>query len=399
MLPSETGSAAGAAGVQNVTNNSSGPASGRARYAVLRDLQRWSSNRRQREVCLRQAAGEFVSVGRRDGHAVVAGAAVCGCRSCPVCGPQIQAGRRDELSQAIASARGLGWQLRFGTFTIRHRLTDRLEDTLDTVLRCFSALTSGRRYAELREHFGIRGLVRVVECKHGCEHGWHPHVHVIWFFDPAQASEAPDAPLFEQLRARWNEVTRAAGYGSSNAGQDWRDVTEREIDALAGYFTKEGADPLAWELTATDTKTRGESLTPAELLRYAAAGDPACRTLFREFEEATKGRRLIAWTPGLLRELRQSAPAADEQLAEPMQPAECLVRIPRAAFDGHVDPVQLVGDLIAIVDAGVDGESLFWWLLDRGVDVERVREHVPFVPRFDPGPPGAPWLAQLEPAL
>jgi hypothetical protein len=397
MAP-ETASAAGAAGVQNRTNNSSGRASGRARYGVLRDLQRWSSLDRQRHVCLRQAAGEFVSVGRRDGAAVVSGAAVCGCRSCPVCGPQIQAGRRDELSAAIASARSRGWQLRFGTFTIRHGLRDRLAETLDVVLKCFSALTSGRFYSDLREHFGIRGLVRVIECKHGCEHGWHPHVHVIWFFDPARAAQAPDAALFDQLRGRWAQVTRAAGYGASNRGQDWRDVTDREVDQLAGYFTKEGADPLAWELTATDTKTRGDSLTPAELLRYAAAGDDSCRALFREFEQSTKGRRLISWTPGLLRELRQSAPADDQELAEPMQPAECLVRIPRAVFDAHVDPVQLVGDLIAIVDAGVDGESLFWWLRDRGVDVVLAREHVPFVPRFDPGPPDAPWLAQLEPA-
>jgi hypothetical protein len=397
-MPSETPASAGAAGVQNLPDNSSGTTSGRARYAVLRDLQRWSSLPRQRVVCLRQAASDFVLVGRRDGNAVVAGTVTCGCRSCPVCGPQIQAGRRDELSLAIASARSRGWLLRFGTFTIRHGLRDQLAETLDVVLKCFSAMTSGRFYNDLREHFGIRGLVRVIECKHGCEHGWHPHVHVIWFIDPARASQAPDAALFEQLRGRWAQVTRAAGYGASNRGQDWRDVTDREVDQLAGYFTKEGADPLAWELTATDTKTRGDSLTPAELLRYAAAGDHACRVLFREFEQATKGRRLISWTPGLLRELRQSAPADDQELAEPMQPAECLVRIPRAVFDGHVDPVQLVGDLVAMVDAGVDGESLFWWLRDRGLAVERPREYVPFVPVNDPGPPDAPWLAQLEPA-
>ena len=178
-------------------------------------------------------------------------------------------------------------------------------------------------------------------------------------------------------------------------------MTDRDLDQLAGYFTKQGAegDRLAWELTGADTKTASKtgSMSPLHLLVSAASGNAEHLARFREYEQATKRRRLFETSKGL-RELL-AVPALSESrdcVAEPaLVPSEWLLSISRREFERLSDRPGMLSAVAQLIEGGALPEELLWWLSDRGIrsDLAPPAEPPPVLERVE-APPGAPaWLA------
>ncbi|MFF2354915.1 hypothetical protein ACFVVL_34755, partial [Kitasatospora sp. NPDC058115] len=186
---------------------------------------------------------------------------------------------------------------------------------------------------------GIRGVTRTIEVTHGAN-GWHSHLHVLlWTTEPATRKQAD--VLQEELYKRWAARCKAVGLPTPDREHGVRvDPAIRQADGsmplgLIKYLakvqdrdvvTKEvTARPLANEMTRSDDKlARGaKGRTPFQLAELAIAGDEKALGLWREYEQATRGRQCLTWTEGFKAELAALAGVdLDERDDEELPAAE-----------------------------------------------------------------------------
>jgi hypothetical protein len=389
-----------AARLENTPNNSSAPASGerrrRRKWGLLDYLRTASTVERQRWCMARPVGPAVLLTTNSEGRAGYAGAMTCGQRTCPNCGPRIQAARREDIAGAVASARRQGLVVLFGTLTLGHAKSDPLARLLDLQRECWSAVTSGRAWHEDRARFGVVGYVWVAETKLG-DNGWHPHRHFLLFVRPAPAdggsstndvldgrngeamgesagagvgaagARSDAGTLSRRLIARWRAAAAKRGATASPRAQDLHEATDGDVDTFAEYFTKEGAEDLALEMTGQDTKTGGGSLTPLEILDAAAGGQPWFRQRWAEYERAQQGRRQIGWSRGMRDQLELEDELDDEAAADRPEVATPVLLLGSAAFRRLARLKGGRGGLIAEAEAGVDVGGLIDWLALRGI--------------------------------
>jgi hypothetical protein len=262
--------------------------------------------------------GGWVQIRWSDPAAHFSGLALCGrVWVCPVCGPKIRQGRAEEIGAALAAAVAQGWGVEFGTFTLRHHRGQKLADLLDLQREVWRALRQDHEVRDLFAALGFLGLLNVQEITHG-DNGWHPHRHVALLFaqvlDDAQRRQLEDG-----LWRAWSRGLSRRGASAVRAyGTVVKQVTAAE--GLAWYLTKvDGKGSIGLEMARGDLKTgKLGSRTPGEVLADALdGGEVGDVALWREYEQATAGRKMTTWTPGLRRRLLGALPEqSDEELAE-----------------------------------------------------------------------------------
>lgn len=287
-----------------------------------------------------------------------AGLTTCGSVwACPVCSAKIRNHRGDEIAEGAARwIDELGGSAYMVTFTVPHDLVDALKPLFDTVANGFRSVISGRAWQTEKERLGVAGTIRSMEVTHG-ENGWHPHLHVLVFFDDVLTAED-----FAWLRLRWYErwsrfITRA-GYRapSFEHGLDMRPV--RTGEEAGRYIAKvQDGGHLGNELTRADLKEgRSGSRTPFEVLDdFRWTGDLEDLEVWQEYEKATKGRQCITWSQGLRALLLpddQGQDKTDEEIAAEEIGGETVAMLPADTWAG----VRKVPGLpAAVLDAAESG--------------------------------------------
>lgn len=185
----------------------------------------------------------------------------------------------------------------------------------------------------IRDRIGYVGMIRATEITKGSANGWHPHIHAIVFVggrtEGTRADKrvtgvfTPDVTALKEWQDYWRETwTRALTsadptFKPSDKHGVRFDALRTAADAMnrGKYIAKlqEGPDTInpANELARGDMKNgkRG-SMAPFQILGrigdLMGSVDPdtipgfgtldQCRTWWREYEHATKGRRAIEWT-------------------------------------------------------------------------------------------------------
>ena len=277
----------------------------------------WASSLPRVAGCRRVPWGR-VRVRVQDGNAHLAGVQLCGSVwACPTCAARIRRHRAVEVGSAVANhmeAGGSAWMI---TLTARHRQGQSLDRMLDAVVEGFRRVLAGRAAVAEKSELHVTGIIRAVEVTYG-DNGWHPHVHCVLLLD-----SEPDAAALARAMARWSRTWRqflaARGYEPSlGRGVTWVRV-DRAEEAGAYLVKTQDGHGLGNELVRGDLK-RGRlgSLTPFELLTYAGlTGDADAVLLFREFEQASHGRKALTWTPGLRRRLLGTPrQLTDEEIVE-----------------------------------------------------------------------------------
>lgn len=368
-----------AARVQNLLATASGP---RSKWRVLEAHRGFSSLKRQ-QACGLDAQHSKVVVGRSDGRVSFAGARACNLRTCINCGPRIQALYRERIKNTVTKARSEGMSVLFLTLTIRHTSDDDLDPMLAAEAAAWRGLTSGGWWVRLCRDFGLEGFVRVVECTYG-DHGFHPHIHVLLFRDPALADHHDTAELRKRLVHRWTLLVGATAYTASAVGQDLREADDRDVDSLSGYFTKQhSANGLSWEMTGSGSKFTRRTLSPDQLLAAATLGDSSSERAYRRYEQGTKARRMIDFSRRLKArfellplgsvdaQIRDSTPVGNDRMVE-VQADEWseLTRRP-----------HLVAEVAEMIEGGCDGFAVYRHLTEHGI---RCTLHV--TPDAPPGP-------------
>lgn len=247
-----------------------------------------------------------------------AGLAVCGLVwVCPVCAPKIRQARAEEIGSALRAAIDQGKGVEFLTLTFRHHAGQSLGQLLDADRKAWNSTRQARPLRDLLSALGFEGLVQAHEITHGIN-GWHPHRHASLVF--ARPLTDNERTLLENVLWRvWDGRLRKQGLSSLRGpGTVLKRCTAAE--GLGWYLTKvEKVGTLGLEMARADLKSgRLGGRTPQELLTDALEGGEAADVrLWKEYEQATFGRKLFTWTPGLRKKLVGLVDDLDDQeLAE-----------------------------------------------------------------------------------
>jgi len=295
------------------------------RWRAHRALHKLSSLKAVRECSYREAihhtdagpeVAQAVDLGVSDGVASIRGVRRCGgVHSCFQCGPKVRNGRAQEVRQVANRHLAMGGSLVFATFTMRHHAGHRLALLWSTVAGAWTQMRSGGRSKVLEATYGVSGYVRALEVTHG-QNGWHPHLHVLLLIDGDLPGYLFKMLQWELAEAWKNEVAR---HGWMNAVSDSALRIERVRDAgdVAGYVTKVDGTCIDQEMTRADLKTaRRKGRTPWQIFRdFLDYGDPADLELWREYEQASKGKNAVTFSRHL-RERYAVQVRTDVELAE-----------------------------------------------------------------------------------
>ena len=230
---------------------------------------------------------------------------------CPICSAQISEGRRQELKQGMEYWQGQGGYKDSGgavyllTLTNPHHHGDNLAQLLEGQKKALCSFWRDRKPREMFKALGKVGHITATEVTHGVN-GWHPHYHILIFFDKPINSKV----LRDFLGLVWQHSCKKAGLKvpSLEHGCDLRDGKYADK-----YVSKWG---LADEVTKGHIKKGREgSATPWDLLRQSEAGCEKSGHLFQVFAATFKGKQQLHWSKGLKVLLRVDE-TTDEQLAQ-----------------------------------------------------------------------------------
>lgn len=248
------------------------------------------------------------------GKAFYKGLIVCGrLWTCPVCAAKISERRRVELSDALVNAKVQGLSVYLLTQTIRHGVGDSLSGGLAGIAAAERLMWSSRSGAAVRERLGVVGTIKTTEVTWGAENGWHPHKHTLLIL------KAPVPSLLIQLELSplWQDACVKSGLPAPTLH---RGLTVQDGSYADKYVSKWG---LESEMTKGHSKiAKNGGLTPFALLDdVLETGDYRSVCLFKEYSEATKGKRQLVWSKGLRALLLPDViEAADSELAESEDP-------------------------------------------------------------------------------
>jgi hypothetical protein len=288
--------------------------------------------------CGRHAAGPIVGLVRRGDVARWQGVTTCGSVwACPVCSARILAARGEDLTAALDAWHEQGGRVVLVTLTMRHGRGDRLADCWDALSDAWAAATGRSRGARrAMEAAGALGWVRRVEATWGRRHGWHLHVHALVFVRDGDQAQALGEAMYAAWHARLERVGLTPIRDSGGLGVQLLDLDQARAD-VAAYVAKgtyTGRDRAALELVGSGKLGRGSNLTPWGILDAAAAGDDQAAALWREWEDASHGRRAVTWSASVRAELGLGEDLDDDELGEQVDDVDELVDELVATWDG-----------------------------------------------------------------
>jgi len=241
----------------------------------------------------------------------------CQCHSvwaCPVCSPLIRQGRARVLGDDLVRHLAAGGGLCFVTMTTRHGVSHSLDETFSAVADGWRDVTSHRSVVEFRRGHAFE-FVRVIECTYGCANGWNPHLHLV--VASAESWSRSDRAEFKRVAFRaWASSMERAGLGRPTVAHGvhcvWGDA------GAADYVMK--VHQSSQELLRLDTKTkkagRHSTEPPFALLVRAADGDEFALSLWRDWEQATKGRKMMTFSRGWRRLIDATPEISDSEAME-----------------------------------------------------------------------------------
>lgn len=293
-------------------------------------LMRWlwaESELPQLRKChrIRRQGGVDVYVAAEGGRVWFGG--YCRCHSvwaCPLCAPPIRSVRAKELSYGLGVLLGVGGGCLFSTYTVPHDQGQPLVDLYSKVQHCWELVQKDRTVSAIRKRLELEWS-RSTEVTVGAN-GWHPHLHigeVCW--RPLTRDE-----VVEYRAACFKAWCRAVeGVGLRRPSDRYGLSMIRADQGMGDYMHK--VEGLASELFRMDRKT-AKTIAPFELLAKAVTGDGWAERRWREYERATKGRKMMGTSKGFAELARHSPLFTDDEILE----AEAR----QGVWVGHLNPEE-----------------------------------------------------------
>lgn len=303
----------------------------RQRLPKIRDLKKADR---------RNAPGVQVRRSKLSDALYYAGLQTCGSPwICPHCAAKITERRREEIQQAVDLWLAAGNTVALGSLTNSHHAGESLKSLMDRQAKALAFFFKDRRVRKALKKAHVIGHIRAWEVTHGrfaFNHGWHPHFHILFFFDVAAASKAEDAGCrvtFAQtyfadllrgpLALPWLDACQKAGLGAPSAERGVRVDPDRG-GGSAKYPAKMGLEEQKrWhfsdELARGQTKKAadGKGETPFQLLDEALRdpANPQSGELWLEYATAVRGRAQVYFSRGLRQALGLGEAKSDAEVA------------------------------------------------------------------------------------
>ena len=225
--------------------------------------------------------------------------------TCSPCAAKISEKRRTELKNGIARHRKNGGQVYLLTLTNLHHCGDNLVDLMAGQKKALKYLWSDRKPKEHFASIGKVGHITANEVTHG-KHGWHPHMHILMFFDAAV-----DIKELQKFIANyWQHCCKKANLKKPSL-EHGCDITDGSF--ADRYVSKWGIEE---EMTKGHIKKGREGgNTPFDLLRLSESGCEESGRLFQKYAAAYKGKRQLSWSKNL-KKLLLVEEITDQQAAE-----------------------------------------------------------------------------------
>lgn len=302
------------------------------RWDRLNVAQRTTKKKRLRE-CKMPIGHSRIGLSAHDGGAHLTGVESCGnVWACPVCSPKIRAGRMGDVLLAIDRHLANGGGFGFLSLTVQHERGEALRMLLDLLGGAWKSVAEQREYKAWKARLGLLGTITALEVTTGEVNGWHPHRHVLLFFQRPPTRNEIEAleAVLDELYGRWlTKAGRKRGGVDSTTG---RRVAVRleyvtpgspeHSEQLGRYLTKLQA---GFELTRGDLKQSRQAKEsggrmPMDLLDVVASGDAderrAAVARWREYEAAMTGKSAVRFSKGLRALLDMQKAKTDQELAE-----------------------------------------------------------------------------------
>lgn len=164
---------------------------------------------------------------------------------CPVCARKLSERRKQGLSKLLTAHFD-----RFGAdsvtaslFTIPHSKYDDLADIRKRLLKCYKDMTQSRGYKQLMKTLEGCGSSRAFEVTWSLVNGFHPHIHVLNFFE--QNLLLNHQFISDTLFNLWADALKKNCFDEPSRkafGCNLVPSTKAAIDAVAEYFSKSESD-------------------------------------------------------------------------------------------------------------------------------------------------------------
>jgi hypothetical protein len=233
---------------------------------------------------------------------------LCTCHSvwvCPICAPEIRAARGAEIAAAVAARLGDGGGVTFGTGTLSHSGKHSLRSTYSLVVSAWQSVNVDKSVRKFRSAHSYWGFIRTTEITHG-QNGWHPHLHWLDCWE----SELHGADVIEYRDLVYGAWSRAVSRlsdrkASASRGVVLLPVRSGEAETLGNYLTEMSVNSASFELTSVTTKeARRGGMGPFDILAKVHSVDSKPWVdLWWEYEQSTRGRRMLGSSKGLLARL------------------------------------------------------------------------------------------------
>ena len=230
---------------------------------------------------------------------------LCTCHSvwvCPICAAEIRAARGAEIASAVAVRLRDGGGVTFGTGTLSHSGRHSLRSTYSLVVSAWHSVSVDLSVRKFRKAHGYWGFIRTTEITHGVN-GWHPHLHWLDLWE----AELEGWELIEYRDLVFGAWSRAVSRLSDRKAAAGRAVVllpvrSGDAEMLGNYLTEMSVNSASFELTSISTKTaRRGGLGPFDILaRVHSVESKPWIDLWWEYEKATRGRRMLGTSRGLL---------------------------------------------------------------------------------------------------
>jgi len=243
---------------------------------------------------------------------------------CPVCALKISEHKKQLLAGLIGEHQSRKQILGFLTLTVRHTKTDSLKKSLEKLLDNYRSFQNQRFFSRGKSEIGYMGQVKTLEITWSKLNGWHPHLHLLFFYDHSDTEKVES--FQKSFISKWfkfkdNDGTLSAQHQTIMTG----DVSE--------YMAKYD---ITSEMTAGQIKG-SKGLTPFTALAKIAVGDfenhlekRLLYGIYSHYVEYTQGRHFVSISPSLRKEYADylsDKDKSDDEIVNEVEIDEILLKI------------------------------------------------------------------------
>ena len=242
----------------------------------------------------------------KTGNYAFTGLAKCGLVwRCPTCSHKILSKRRDQILDYYDEHKKNGLELGFVTLTIRHHKKQSLKDLLEQLHKNYRAFQNTRNFKKHKK--SIIGQIKSTEVTYSQNNGWHPHLHILFFYNTSDKNYIQD--VHNQLLTNWVK------FKNNNASIDAQNAQICTTNTITDYVSKWD---IGKELASSKQKT-SKGLTPFGILTELITEKNKekrlyLQSLFREYAEATYRKQRLSISRNISKLYSEIKNKTDEKL-------------------------------------------------------------------------------------